>query len=143
MDLKSVAQSSGRYFASGVPVTGGIGNNATATGITYVDGNFDYSGDGGGILVVTGKLTLNGAFSFNGLILVTGAQGVERNGGGNGTLQGNIIVAPYNPANLAGGFLCPKYDLSGGGNSTIVYNSSSVANGQTAVSNFVLGVAEK
>lgn len=145
MDLKSVAQSSGRYFPVGVnPTTAqGVGNVATAKGITYKEGDFSYSGDGGGILVVTGKLTLNGAFNFNGLIIVTGANGVERNGGGNGTLQGNIIVAPYNSSNLAGGFLCPKYDLNGGGNSTIVYNSSSVANGQTAVSNFVLGVAEK
>ncbi|MGC2235492.1 MAG: hypothetical protein WA584_04995 [Pyrinomonadaceae bacterium] len=143
MDLKSVATASGRYFASGVPVTGGIGNVSTAKGITYIDGNFSYGGSGGGILVVTGTLTLNGGFDFNGLIIVTGTGGVVRNGGGNGNLQGNIIIAPYNPANTAGGFLCPKYDLSGGGNSTIQYNSSSVANGQTAVSNFVLGVAEK
>ena len=143
MDLKSVAQSSGRYFANGVAPTGGIGNVTTAKGITYKEGDFEYSGDGGGILVVTGKLTLSGAFNFNGLIIVTGAQGIDRSGGGNGTLQGNIVVTPYNPSNLAGGFLCPKYNLSGGGNSTIVYNSSSVANGLTAVSNFVLGVAEK
>lgn len=143
MDLKSVAQSSGRYFANGVAPTGGIGNVTTAKGITYKEGDYEYSGDGGGILVVTGKLTFEGSFNFNGLIIVTGAQGINRSGGGNGILQGNIVVAPYNPSNLSAGFLCPKYDLSGGGNSTIVYNSSSVANGLTAVSNFVLGVAEK
>ena len=86
---------------------------------------------------------IHGNFSFNGLIIVTGAAGVDRRGGGNGTLQGNIVVAPYDLANLSAGFLPPLYDLSGGGNSGVVYNSSSVANGMVAVSNFVLGVAEK
>lgn len=140
--LKTVAQSSGRYFASGQTPTG-FGNNANATGITFADGNVSLKGNGGGILVVTGKLTLDGGFDFNGLIIVTGANGVDRNGGGNGLLQGNVVVAPYNPNNVAAGFLAPKYDISGGGNSEIRYNSSSLANGMTAVSNFVLGVVEK
>ena len=120
-----------------------LGDVSTATGITFVDGNLSLSGDGGGILVCTGKLTLHGNFSFNGLIIVTGSDGVQRTGGGNGLLRGNTVIAPYNKANLSAGFLAPKYDISGGGNSTIRYDSSSVANGMTAVSNFVLGVAEK
>ncbi len=142
--LKLTAQASGRYFASGTTPTN-VGDNATARGITFVDGDLILTPQlsGGGILVVTGKLTLKGNFNFNGLILVTGANGVQRSGGGTGTLQGNIIVAPYNPSNLSAGFLPPKYDLSGGGNSGVVYNSSSVANGMVAVSNFVLAVAEK
>ena len=144
MDLKSVANSSGRYFPVGVNPTDGIGNVLTAKGITYKEGDFVLDNtDGGGILVVTGQLTLKGNFSFNGLIIVTGAEGINRDGGANGTIQGNVIIAPYNPANLSGGFLCPKYNLNGGGTCDITYNSSSVANGQTAVSNFVLGVAEK
>jgi hypothetical protein len=138
--MKITAQSSGRYFTSS-PAT--FGDNATARGITYVNGNCVLQGAGGGILIVTGKLTLHGNFDFNGLIIVTGAEGVDRLGGGNGTLQGNIVVASYNPANLGAGFLPPKYDLSGGGTSDVVYNSSSIANGMVAVSNFVLAVAEK
>ncbi|NNE67520.1 MAG: hypothetical protein HKN33_13230 [Pyrinomonadaceae bacterium] len=140
--LRNVSQSSGRYYASGV-VPPNIGDNANARGITFADGDLELSGAGGGILVVTGKLTFKGNFNFNGLIIVTGAQGVERNGGGTGTLQGNIVVAPYDPSDLAAGWIGPKYDLSGGGSSDIVYNSSSLANGLTAVSNFVLGVVEK
>ncbi len=161
--LYSVAKSSGGYYGPGSSPSS-FGNNATAKGITFVDHDVSFGGSGGGILVVTGKLTLNGNFSFNGLIIVTGAGGVERSGGGNGTLQGNIVVAPYEHSKViktaASGttaavfedkstvtatstFLSPQYDLSGGGNSTIVYNSSSVANGLTAVSNFALGVAEK
>ena len=140
--LKTTAIASGRYFANGTTPSN-VGDNATARGITFVDGDLELGGSGGGILVVTGKLTLIGNFNFNGLIIVTGADGVDRRGGGNGTLQGNVVLAPYNPANLQAGFLAPKYDLSGGGNSGVVYNSSSVANGMVAVSNFVLAVAEK
>jgi hypothetical protein len=40
-------------------------------------------------------------------------------------------------------FLAPHYDLSGGGNSTVRYNSQTVLNGLLAVSNYVLGVVEK
>ncbi len=140
--LKTVAKASGRYFPSG-QAPSNWGNNANATGITFVDGDASFSGSGGGILIVTGKLTLRGGVDFNGLIIVTGAAGLDRKGGGNGILQGNTVIAPYNPNNLAAGFLAPKYDISGGGTSEIIYNSSSVANGMTAVSNFVLGVAEK
>jgi hypothetical protein len=148
--LATVADSSGRFFVSGAQPTT-FGDNVTGLGITFCDGNCSFTGNGGGIMVVTGKLTLSGNFSFNGLIIVTGAAGVERSGGGNGTIQGNIVVAPYvanriadntDPAPTAD-FLSPQYDLSGGGNSTVVYNSKSVANGMVAVSNFVLGIMEK
>lgn len=140
-NLRIVAKSAGRYYASGVtPPNFGSSNG---TGITFCDGDVSLSGTGGGILVTTGKLTLDGNLNFTGLIIVTGAGGVDRNGGGNGTLAGNTVVAPYNPNNLAGGFLPPKYNISGGGTSQLEYNSNSVANGLVAVSNFVLGVAEK
>ncbi len=140
--LKNVAQSSGSYYPSGVTPPS-VGNNANASGLTFVDGNLQLSGSGGGILVVTGTLELKGGFDFNGLIIVTGSGGLLRSGGGNGVLQGNIVIAPYNPSNLAVGFTGPKYDISGGGTSDVKYNSSSLANGLTAVSNFVLGVADK
>jgi hypothetical protein len=140
--LKDVAKSSGRYFASGVTPTG-FGNNATARGITFADGNVSLTGTGGGLLVVTGKLTLHGNFNFKGLIIVTGQQGVDRSGGGGGTLEGNVVVAPYVKNKPEWGFLAPKYNLSGGGNSEIVYNSNNVFNGMYALSNFVQGVVEK
>lgn len=148
--LATVAKSSGRFFASGVqPST--FGDNATAQGITFCDGNCSLTGNGGGIMVVTGQLTFSGNFNFNGLLIITGQNGVDRSGGGNGTIQGNIVIAPYvgsriddgiDPT-LAATFLSPQYNLSGGGNSTVVYNSRSVAGGMVAVSNFVLGVVEK
>lgn len=140
--LRIVAQSSGRYFTAG-QTPNNFGDNTNGTGITFVEGDVSYSGAGGGILVCTGKLTLHGGFDFKGLIIVTGANGLDRTGGGNGLLQGNIVIAPYNPNNLAADFLGPKYDISGGGTSEVRYNSSSWDNGLMAISNFVLGVAEK
>lgn len=149
--LKEVARASGRYFGPGVapPEKGDYGNVDNATGITFIDGDLTLSGEGGGILVVTGGLTFNGGFDFNGLIIVTGANGISRSGGGGGSLQGNMIAAPYNAPSLTcvsnntSCFLAPKYNISGGGNSEIRYNSSYVANGLGALSNFVKGVAEK
>jgi hypothetical protein len=140
-NLRTVAKASGRYYGNGVtpPDFGQI----SGTGITFADGDVSLNGDGGGILVCTGRLTLNGQVNFKGLIIVTGSQGVIRNGGGNGTLEGNTVVAPYNPSNPEAGFLSPRYDMSGGGTSTLRYNSNSVSNGLIAISNFVLGVSEK
>lgn len=148
--LANVARSSGRFFPNGVQPTS-FGNNTTGQGITFCDGNCTFTGAGGGIMVVTGKLTLHGNFNFNGLIIVTGQAGVDRSGGGNGTIQGNIVISPYVGSRvedtitpgMSDTFLSPQYNLSGGGNSTVVYNSQTVNNGLVAVSNYVLGVVEK
>jgi hypothetical protein len=129
------------------PTSGGgnYGDPVTATGITYIDGPLTFSQQGGGILVVTGGLTFQGGFTYNGLIIVTGAGGISRTGGGSGSLQGNMIVAPYTDptATTLSGFLAPRYDISGGGSSEIVYNSNNVLAGLGSLTNFVKGVAEK
>jgi hypothetical protein len=60
-----------------------------------------------------------------------------------------MVVAPYNAsgitcvANNVTCFLAPRYDISGGGSSEIVYNSNNVALGLGSLTNFVKGVAEK
>ena len=144
-----LARDSGRYFPSGVQPTS-FGDKATGTGLTFCDGNCTLTGSGGGILIVTGTLTLNGSFSFRGMIVVTGRGGVTRQGAGNGEILGNLIVAPYvnsgvlpSSEPVGTSFLAPQYDLSGGGNSSISYSSSAVGSGLLAVDNFVLGVIEK
>jgi len=144
-----LARDSGRYFASGTQPTS-FGDKATGTGLTFCDGNCTFTGSGGGILIVTGTLTLQGAFSFRGMIIVTGKGGVTRQGAGNGEILGNLIVAPYvnsgvlpSSEPVGTSFLAPQYDLSGGGNSSISYSSSAVGSGLLAVDNFVLGVVEK
>jgi len=146
--MYNVASGAGRYFASGqTPTT--YGNYSTGQGITFCDGDCVLSGDGGGILIVTGQLTVHGNWRFKGLIIVTGENGVVRSGGGNGEIEGNMVVVPYVNSSVlpatepAGAFLAPQYDLSGGGNSTIAYNSTAMNDSLLAVDNFVLGVVEK
>jgi hypothetical protein len=142
--------STGRVFTGTQPTS--WGNNATGTGITFCDGDCELGPiAGGGILVVTGQLTLRGNFNWHGLIIVTGSAGVLREGGGNGVIEGNIVVAPYTNSPVVGnldppagsGFLAPQWNTSGGGNSTIQYNSDNQNSGLGAISNNVLGVVEK
>lgn len=171
--LREEADSSGSYWLgdqNGVPV----GNYLTGKGITFIDGNLNISPsqDGGGILVVNGKITNNGGYSFKGLILVIGQGGMDRQGGGSATLEGNMVIAPYmspgrriltafdspmeksldcsgpitSPQTTAltnRCFYAPKYSISGGGGSDVMYNSQSVSNGLSGLGNFVKGVAEK
>ncbi|MDI1240452.1 MAG: hypothetical protein PSX80_00860 [bacterium] len=140
----------GRVFTNAQPTS--YGDNANGSGITFCDGDCELGPvAGGGLLIVTGQLTLRGNFSFNGLIVVTGGGGILRSGGGTGEIEGNIIVAPYENSMVAGNlnppagsdFWAPRWETSGGGNSDIRYNSNNQANSLNAISNVVLGVVEK
>lgn len=151
-ELKSAAQQNGRYFSSSDPTN--FGDYATGTGITFCDRSCTMGGntDGGGILVVTHTFNTSGNPRFNGLVLVVGQYasasdpgGVVRSGGGNETFTGNIVIAPYNPSNLVAGWGQPRYDQNGGAGDTI---NSEVAvdqafDGTSAITDFVLGIAEK
>jgi hypothetical protein len=146
--MYNVALAAGRYFPEGEePPT--LGNANTGQGITFCDGDCEINMDGGGILIVTGQLTLRGSFTFKGLIIVTGRGGVVRSGGGTGTILGNMVIAPYvnssvDPATEpAGAWLAPQYNLSGAGDSEIAFDSTAFSESLVAVDNFVLGVVEK
>src|SRR5262249_55345005 len=121
---------------------------------TFCDGSCNMGGNsqGGGILVITGTFTTSGNPKFNGLVLAVGRYvnaanpgGVVRSGGGNETFTGNIVIAPYDPNNLAAGFEQPRYDQSGGPGDTINSNVAveQAFDGTSAISDFILGVAEK
>ena len=76
--------------------------------------------------------------------------GWDRNGGGNGLVTGNIVIAPYNAASLTCSpqttacFLPPQYYISGGGSSDVVFSELGAAfDGTSAATDFVQGVAEK
>lgn len=154
-EMRSLAQGSDRYFRSSngttaVAVPNNPGDFGTGTGITFCEGSCQVGGSGGGIMVVTGKLTNTGNFSFRGLIVVTGEDGWLRNGGGNGQIIGNVVIAPYNmrnyvPENLhLSSFLPPRYQITGGGGSDIIYGDITSAFSSTSgVSDIVQGVAEK
>ena len=117
-------------------------NNATPTNlgtdaapvINVVQGDLTLSGSGSGILLVTGTLTMNGSPSFDGIILVIGDGNVQKNGGGNGTLNGSLLVAnlysntpptytnliPLGSNHPPG---IPTISWNGGGTATIQYDS--------------------
>jgi hypothetical protein len=140
-DLRDSANGQSRYFTA-QPATSQMGTTG-APKLTFVEGNVNLGpGDNGtGLLVVTGKLTMNGNTSFRGVILVLGEGSVERSGGGNGVISGGIVIAKFGPT---GGFGAPLFTTNGGGNSRIEYNSADVSDALSTVPGFmVLGVVEK
>src|SRR5215471_7800790 len=112
----------------------------------FVDGDYSLSGTtNAGFLVVTGTLTLSGDFGFNGVILVVGAGSVTRSGGGGGSIYGAMVVANTNDATFTpspGKFGAPSWDTSGGGNSTIQYDSTWVRKALGATGPVATAVSE-
>ena len=150
--LKQSALDAGRYYDS-THAPSNFGNFTNGTGITFCDRSCTMSGgvQGGGILVVTGTLTFSDDSKFKGLILEVGQYvnsgnpgGIVRSGGPQ-TLTGNIVIAPYNPNNLAAGSGQPRYNQSGEdgdtSNSDVVVDQA--YDGTLAITDFMLGVAEK
>lgn len=135
-DQKANAVDQGRYFTS----YDGYSGTAADPAFTFVDGNCVLDG-GGGLLIVTGNLTLHGNPSFEGLILVLGNGHVERDGGGNGDIYGAISVAKF-PVNGNGGFQAPYFDTSGGGNSLMQYDSNAIRRALNVSGPRVMGVHE-
>lgn len=110
--------------------------------VTVVQGDMSLSStDGYGILLVTGKLTLSGDFSFHGLVLVIGQGEIDENGGGNGGIVGGMVLAKIgdnsgcgvaggncystNPTdqNLLQHLGAPVWNYPGGGANGFNYNS--------------------
>lgn len=140
-DLRSDAVSQSRYFTS-LPSASNMGTPG-APKFTFVDGDADLGpGDNGtGFLVVTGNVSMRGNTSFRGVIFVLGGGSVHRNGGGNGTISGGIVVAKFG---ATGGFGAPSFTTNGGGNSRIEYDSTAVGEATSLMPGFqVLGVVEK
>jgi hypothetical protein len=136
-DQKESAKNQGRYFTS----FDGYSGSATDPAFTFVDGDCVLDG-GGGLLIVTGNLTLNGNPSFEGLILVLGGGHVERNGGGNGDIYGAVSVAKFD-INGTGGFQAPYFDTSGGGTSLMQYDSDAVRKALNISGPRALGIHEQ
>jgi Tfp pilus assembly protein PilX len=111
------------------PSTLNPGTNASPV-INVVQGDYTMPASGSGILLVTGTLTMNGNPSFNGVILVIGKGSVVKNGGGNGTLDGSLLVAnlysdppTYSHLIPSGAPGIPSISWNGGGNATVQYDS--------------------
>jgi len=103
--------------------------------INIVNGDLTIGGglSGAGILVVTGTLTMSGNPSYTGIILVIGKGVFNKNGGGNGTMDGAILVANMNNSGgtpIALGYGnppgSPTINWNGGGNANINYDSCAI-----------------
>ncbi|HKG13773.1 MAG TPA: hypothetical protein VKB12_10550 [Pyrinomonadaceae bacterium] len=129
-----------RYFASGESPSD-IGAGSDEGLMTFVDGNYSMPPSGGaGLLIVTGTLTMTGNADYKGLILVLGGGHVERNGGGGDMSLGAMAVACFN--STAGDFTAPTFNVQGGGNSTIRYDSEWVRKALKTAGPSVLGISE-
>lgn len=133
---KANAVSQGRYYST----FSGNSGTSSSPAFTFVDGDCDLDG-GAGLLIVTGNLEMKGNPSFEGLIVVLGTGTINRKGGGNGNIYGAITVASFD-VNGTGGFTAPSFNTSGGGNSTIQYDSVAVRKALNLGGPIVQGVRE-
>ena len=84
------------------------------------------NGQGYGVLVVTGTLSMSGNFSWNGLVFVIGEGHIDLSGGGNGQIRGSVLVAKiwnnYTDHTLLPTLGSPTYGWNGGGTNYIQYD---------------------
>ena len=137
--VDSTGPANDRYFPAGTtPNT--YGADVPKGLFTFVDGDAALPPAGGaGWLVVTGTLDMRGAADFKGVIMVLGKGEVLRDGGGNGTTLGSIVVAKFGDT---GGFLAPTFSTSGGGASAVQYDSKWVETALMRLGPRVVGVSE-
>jgi hypothetical protein len=147
--MKQAAINQGRYFTSGaaaIASTAGLGANNPDGVFTFVDGDLVLgpgNPTGQGTLIVTGKLTLDGNFNFNGVIMVLGTGEVYRSGGGTGNILGAIFVAKFSAAGAdTDQFGAPVFDTSGGGNANIQYCTDAVDKAKSVGGHTIKGVRE-
>lgn len=132
------------------PASAGNGTgflDASQPRMTVIDGDYTLPANGGGILLVTGKLTVPNNFHWDGLLLVVGSGVIQftNNGGGSPLVRGAIFAA--NPcANLSGAAPQPGLQncqamgsagfqgssngnggFNGGGNGGIYYDSALIS----------------
>ena len=147
--MMNSAINQGRYFTSGdaaINSSAGLGATYPDGVLTFVDGNLVLgpgNPTGQGTLIVTGDLTLNGNFNFNGVILVLGEGHVYRTGGGQGNIYGAMFVARFTRTGAdTDVFQAPTFDTTGGGSSNIQYSSVSVDKAKSVGGHRVVGVRE-
>jgi len=147
--MMNAAMNQGRYFTSATDAyssTAGIGANSPDGVLTFVDGDLTLgpgNPTGQGTLIVTGDLTLNGNFQFNGVIFVLGHGSVLRSGGGHGNIYGAIFVAKFDRTGSSTDvFQAPTFDTSGGGTANIQYNSDAIDRAKSVGGHAVVGVRE-
>ena len=147
--MMAIAQSQGRYFTNGTAAINspaGVGANNPAGVLTFVDGDFVLgpgNPTGQGTLIVTGTLTLDGNFQWNGVIMVLGGGTVLRSGGGHGDIFGAMFIAKFARTGASTDvFQAPTFDTTGGGSANIQYNSAYVDMAKSTGGHAVAGIRE-
>jgi len=140
--VELIAGNEGNVYTTSNPPSG-IANPGTIANpqVNVVEGDISLSGNwsGAGILLVTGTLTFHGTPNYNGLILVIGKGNVVKDGGGNGVMDGSLLIA--NLYDSSGNLLpsssppgVPSMTWNGGGKASFNYDScwSQALNGSLA-----------
>jgi hypothetical protein len=125
--VMKVAAAADQEFPGGTVLDGGtieLGTEANPQ-ITYCDGDLRIAGGGTGygILVVTGALQYEGAFDFEGLILVLGAGELDM-GGVNKSIVGGMFIA--NLAETDGSYDFGVANVAIRGRSNFLFDSTSI-----------------
>jgi hypothetical protein len=140
-EVEAIASDEDRLFTAS-PGKDNFGTDAEPL-LTFVKGDCEMSGDGAGMLIVTGNLTLKGDFKYNGIVLCLGNGFILRNGGGGGGIYGGLVMANFDRADTGGKFLAkPTFNTNGGGNADIMYNSKWVQAALATLGPSVRGVRE-
>lgn len=148
-EMRTIASSSGRLFSTKeeADAAGGLGT-PTFPRFTFID---NYGGapislgpnhQGSGLLIVTGELDTQGSTDFQGIILVMGRGKLDRDGAGNGLLRGAIVVANFDPNGTEEDLGPPDFSVSGGGNSSVAFDSVWVRRALDVSGIRVLGIRE-
>ena len=139
----------GRYFPTqdaAKASAAGLGASNPDGVLTFVDGDLTLgpgTPTGQGTLIVTGNLTLDGNFNWNGVIMVLGGGSVYRSGGGHGNIYGALFVAKFTKTGATTDeFQAPVFDTSGGGTSNIQYSSNAVDMAKAVGGHAIRGVRE-
>jgi hypothetical protein len=147
--MMNAAINQGRYFpnaAAALSSSQGIGATSPDGVFTFVDGDLTLgpgNPTGQGTLIVTGTLTLDGNFNFNGVIMVLGRGEVYRNGGGHGNIYGAMFIAKFSRAGAnTDRFGAPVFDTSGGGTSNIQYSTDAIDKAKSVGGHAVKGIRE-
>jgi len=133
-----------------------VGNSSTPTSslgtaaspnVVFINDDYSIGAEAhGGLLWVTGNLTLSGATDWNGTIIVVGKGSLQRNGSGNGIISGSVLVADVSgpdgimwtaddcsgPDDTLGtaddGIASGSYNVNGGGSGGEIYCTSDIHN---------------
>jgi len=129
--LSTITPYANGTYASGTTTCSGAGcwGTSGAPKINVFNGDCNLgNGTGYGILIVRGNFSMQGNGAFYGLILVVGQGTMTFSGGGNGSINGGIIVAKTRDAggSVLGSLGNPSLSWNGGGGNGVRYNSTLV-----------------